>query len=187
MVQRKTETNNLCSTVTFMSNMKLQCINGETIMAIESKELQIVSEFRKNARENLTTASRKLRIPVSTIYDRLRKYQGSLIVKHTSLLNFEKLGFSIQALLAFSVPADKRKEMSLFLQSHHRVNSVFRVSNDSDFFIELVCRNLPELQTFKEKIENLQATNVKEYYIVEELLRESFLTNNQTIDILADM
>lgn len=152
-----------------------------------NKELEIVSAFRKNARENLTTTSRRLHIPVSTIYDRLRKYQGNVIVKHTALLNFSKLGFSIQALLAFSVPSDKRADMSEYLQNHHRVNSVFRVSNDSDYFIELVCKNLPELQQFKEKIEQLCATNLKEYYIVEELLRESFLTNRDTINIIADM
>lgn len=153
----------------------------------EYKELQIVSEFRKNARENLTTASRRLQIPVSTIYDRLRKYQGNIIVKHTALLNFSKLGFAIQALLAFSVPKENRKEMHTFLENHHRVNTVFRVSNDSDYFIELVCKNLPELQKFKECLEQRNASNVKEFYVIEEISRESFLTNKETITMLKDM
>ena len=65
-------------------------------MLISKKELKIISEFRKNARENLTCASRKLGIPVSTIYDRLKKYSGNLITRHTAILDFKKLGFGIK-------------------------------------------------------------------------------------------
>ena len=43
---------------------------------VDTKEQLILSQFRRNARENLTTTSKRIHIPISTIYDRLKKYEG---------------------------------------------------------------------------------------------------------------
>jgi Lrp/AsnC family transcriptional regulator, leucine-responsive regulatory protein len=155
-------------------------------MLIDKKELQIVSEFRRNARENLTTASRKLRIPVSTIYDRLKKYSGNLITRHTTLLDFKRLGFSLKVLMAFKTLKEFREPLQKFLETHHRVNSVFRVSNNSDYLIEVLFRDLRELQDFIEKLENFNVHERQDYYIVEDIKREEFLANPDMIEMIAD-
>ncbi|HIJ01446.1 TPA: hypothetical protein HA363_02255, partial [Candidatus Woesearchaeota archaeon] len=59
------------------------------------KDVLLMSFFRNNARENLTRISRITRIPVSTIFDKLRDYEKELVKKHTTLLDFRKLGFDI--------------------------------------------------------------------------------------------
>ena len=42
--------------------------------------------------------SKRLKIPISTIYDKLKKYDGNIIKKHTAILDFEKLGFGIKVM-----------------------------------------------------------------------------------------
>ncbi len=156
-------------------------------MLIDKKELQIVSEFRRNARENLTTASRRLRIPVSTIYDRLKRYSGNLILKHTAILDFKRLGFAIKVMMAFKSDKDHRDEILKFLHAHHRVNTVYRISNNSDFMIEVLFRDLREHNQFTEKLEALHAKEIMPYYIVEDIMKEAFLTTTESIDIIADV
>ena len=156
-------------------------------MMIEKKELEIVSAFRRNARENLTTTSRKLNIPVSTIYDRLKKYQGTLITKHTALLDFKRLGFAIKVLIAFKSSSENRTTIHDFLKDHHRVNSLYRVSSASDYLVEVLFKDLRELQQFTDKLDALGVVNRQEYYIVEDIKREEFLTNRTALDFIADM
>jgi DNA-binding Lrp family transcriptional regulator len=156
-------------------------------MLIEKKELQIVCTFRQNARENLTTASRKLNIPVSTIYDRLKRYHGNLITRHTAILDFKKLGFAIKVLMAFKANKNNREAIHDFLKSHHRVNSMYRVSSNSDYLIEVIFKDLRELQMFADKLESLGVENRQEYYIVEDIKKEDFLTRQEAIDFLADL
>ena len=156
-------------------------------MLISKKDLQIVCSFRNNARENLTTASRKLRIPVSTIYDRLKKYQGTLIKRHTTLLDFKKLGYSLKVMFAIKTDKDHRDTLLKHLESHHRVNSVYRVSNNSDFMVEVLFKDLRELNQFKEKIEDVGAKDIQEFYVVDDIKRESFLSNQNVVDLIADI
>jgi DNA-binding Lrp family transcriptional regulator len=155
-------------------------------MMIEKKELQIVSAFRRNARENLTTASRKLNIPISTIYDRLRRYQGNLITKHTAILDFKQLGFAIKVLIAFKSSIQTKSQIHDFLTTHHRVNSLYRVSSATDYLVEVLFKDLGELQEFSDTIESFGVTNRQDYYIVEDIKREDFLANKESVDLIAD-
>lgn len=170
-----------------MNGLKINCVTGGDMMLIERKELQIVCAFRKNARENLTTASRKLQIPVSTIYDRLKKYQGNLITKHTAIIDFKKLGFAIKVLMAFKAKGEHRTPIYDFLKNHYRVNSMYRVSSHSDYLIEVIFKDLRELQLFADKLESLGVENRQEYYVVEDIKKEDFLSTEETIDLLADI
>lgn len=155
-------------------------------MLISKEELQIVSQFRNNARENLTTASRRLRIPVSTIYDRLKRYNGSIITKHTALLNFEKLGFTIRVICTFKSKAESRDALQRFLETHHRVNTLYRISNNHDYLVEVLFKDMSELNAFSERLESFGITNKQEYYIVKDVKREAFLTTDIAVNIIAD-
>lgn len=153
---------------------------------IEKKELQIVSAFRRNARENLTTASRRLNIPISTIYDRLRRYQGNLITKHTAILDFKQLGFAIKVLMAFKSSIQTKAELHEFLKNHHRVNSLYKVSSTMDYLVEVLFKDLRELQEFTDTLESFGVVNRQDYYIVEDIKREEFLSNKEAVDLIAD-
>lgn len=155
-------------------------------MIINKQELEIISAFRRNARESLTTASRRLRVPVSTLYDRLRKYQKNIIIKHTALLDFEKLGYSIRVILGFKTNIKNKELVQKFLENHHRINSIYKTSNESDFLIETIFKNLGEYTNFTEELELLGIKNKHEFYIVKDIKREAFLTTDAAISIIAD-
>jgi len=149
---------------------------------MNQKELLILSQFRKNARENLTSASRNTRVPISTLYDRLRKYEGTVIRKHTALLDFGKIGYSLKVHMAIKVAPKHRVDLREFLLKHPRVNSLFTVSNGYDFLAELIFRNLFEVSVFSELLDKYTIVDKHEFYIVEDIKREDFLVESEFVD-----
>jgi DNA-binding Lrp family transcriptional regulator len=67
------------------------------MLELKEKEKEVLRHFRKNAREALTLISRKTNVPVSTIFDKLKRYEEQFIKKHTTLIDFQKLGYMTRA------------------------------------------------------------------------------------------
>ncbi len=149
---------------------------------MNKKELLILSQFRKNARENLTTASRKIHVPISTLHDRLKRYEGSIITKHTALLNFGEIGFHLKVQIILKVNPTQKKAVRDFLTKQPKVNTVYALSNDYDFLFELILKDLFELTEFTEKLETFHIIDKHEFYIVEDVKREAFLTDLEWLD-----
>ncbi len=151
---------------------------------LKKKEKMLLSHFRRNARESLTTISRRTKVPVSTIFDRLKHYEQSFIKKHTTLLDFSKLGYLTRAEVMLKVAYDQREALKQFLLKHEHVNTLFKVNNGFDFLAELIFRHMKELEDFLEKLE--QKYTVKEkmvYYIIEDICREEFLAKPELVKL----
>ncbi|MBD3208858.1 Lrp/AsnC family transcriptional regulator [Candidatus Woesearchaeota archaeon] len=140
------------------------------------KELLLLSHFRDNARESLTRISRKTSIPVSTIFDKLRHYEEDYIEKHTSLLDFRKLGFDVKAQLLFRIDKEQREAFKGFLLRHPRVNSVFRINNGFDYLVEAVFTSMHDLDGFFEETNKRGVTARQEYFVLQDVVREAFLS-----------
>ncbi|MFT4313267.1 MAG: Lrp/AsnC family transcriptional regulator [Candidatus Woesearchaeota archaeon] len=150
---------------------------------MNQKELLILSQFRNNARENLTTTSRRISVPISTLHDRLKKYEGTIIQRHTSILNFAELGYSLKIHMILKVNPTQKKAVKEFLKKHQRVNSVCSLSNDYDFLCEIILKDLFELTQFSEALEQFHIIDKHEFYAVEDIKREGFLTDSTLLEI----
>ncbi len=152
---------------------------------LNNKDLEIITQLRKNARESLTRMSKKTSIPVSTIYDRLKVHENSLIKKFTSLIDFNELGFMTRVYIAIKVGSDKKDILKEHLSKHPNINSFFRINNDYDFLVEGIFKNIKQLQEFMDNLEKRFNVETKIFYIVEDIKREAFLTD-KTVFMLAD-
>ncbi len=152
---------------------------------LNNKDLEIITQLRKNARKSLTRMSKKTSIPVSTIYDRLKVHENSLIKKFTSLIDFNELGFMTRVYIAIKVPSDKKDGLKEHLAKHPNINCFFRINNDYDFLVEGIFKNIKQLQGFMDNLEKRFNVETKIFYIVEDIKREAFLTD-KTVFMLAD-
>jgi DNA-binding Lrp family transcriptional regulator len=142
---------------------------------LEEKDVTILSHLRKDGRKNLTTMSRETSIPVSTIYDRLKKYMGDVIAKHTILLNYKTLGYDIRINILIKAPPDQRDALEQFLYAHHNVNTVARVNNGYDFMAEALFKTMAEFKAFKDATGKFGVLTMDEFFILDDIKRESFL------------
>ena len=152
----------------------------------QKKDLLILANLRKNSRESLTRLSKRTSIPVSTIYDKLRTFKNGLITKHTTLVDFEKLGFHTRANILLKIERDQRNDAKEFLIKSLHVNSVSKISNGYDYLVEAIFKNVKDVEDFLDIFEgkfNIEKTQI--FYIIEDLKKEAFMENDQLIDLVA--
>lgn len=148
------------------------------------KDLLLMTYFRSNARENLTKISRMTSIPVSTIFDKLREFEKTLIKKHTTLVDFRKLGFDIKVNILFKVPKESKEDMREFLMKNEKINSLFKINNGFDYMVEAIFKDMNDLQKFNEQLERFNVQNKQELFILEDLKREGFLSDKMHAELL---
>ena len=152
---------------------------------LPKKDLLILTELRTNSRETLTTISKHTSIPISTIFDKIKCYHGNLIKKHTTLIDFSKLGFNARANIMVKVDRDAREEARNFLINHQNVNSIYKISNGFDFLIEGIFKNVKDSEDFLDYFESkFRLEQVEVHYIVEDIKQETFMNNGHLLDII---
>ncbi len=150
---------------------------------LKQTDLALISHLRTDARMTLTQLSKCTRIPVSTVFDKLRNYETQLITRHTALLDFTKFGFFARATVIIKVSRRHFDELREFLRSHQNVNTVYKINNGFDFLAEVVFRQVKDLELF---LETLSARFIIKqrivYYMLDDIKREAFLCNPATFD-----
>ncbi|MBW2983959.1 Lrp/AsnC family transcriptional regulator [Candidatus Woesearchaeota archaeon] len=146
---------------------------------LKEKDMEILSHLRNNARKKVTEISKKVKMPVTTIYDRLKTHDKKGIVKkHVALLDFSKLGYHATALVALKVANEKKKELQDYLSKHKNVNSLYRVNFDHDFLAEVIFEDVSKLQEFVDLLGfKFGVENPRIFNIINEIHKEKFLTN----------
>ncbi len=153
---------------------------------MDQKEAMIISSLRQNSREKLTSLSRKTGTPVSTIYERIKHQQQSIIKKFTALLDFANLGYSCRANICILARKETKEELGTYLMKHQNVNSLYRINNGFDFLLEVVFRDIRELENFLETVdEKFKLREKQVYYIIDDIVRENFMTQPEMLDIIS--
>jgi DNA-binding Lrp family transcriptional regulator len=138
---------------------------------LTDKEKLLLGHLRRNSRKPLAEIGRETGIPLSTLFELLRKLELKAILRHTSLIDFSKIGYTLK--VNFIIKARKKQELKEFLLNNANVNTFSSLINGHDFYAECIFRDLFELNRFKEALETLQS-GTDEVYVVEELKKEEF-------------
>lgn len=151
---------------------------------IKKKDLKIISRLRRNSRETLTSMSKATGMPISTIYDKLKLHSGGLISKHTTILDFNKLGFATRAHVILRVKRDQKEELKTYLDAHPNINSLYKINNGFDFLAESIFKNIHDLEEFLEAMEDkFEILNKNVYYIISDVKREDFISNDVSLEL----
>lgn len=152
---------------------------------LSKKELLLMAYLRQNARETLTKLSRKTNVPISTIYDKLKQYENDIIKKHTSLLDFNRLGYTTRATIMLKVDKEIKMDIREFLTNSRSINSIFKINNGFDFLLEGIFREIKDLEDFLDRLdEKFKIKNKQVYYIIEDIKREGFMADPTLLDMV---
>jgi DNA-binding Lrp family transcriptional regulator len=147
-------------------------------MDLSRKEELLLAYLRSNAREQLTVLSRLTGMPVSTVFDKMRKQYSEIINKYTSLLNFDRLGYFARMSVMLRVLPEHRDALALYLAKHPSVNSVHRIANGYDFALEGIFQHVSDAQKFLDILSQRFAIAEKQaYFITEDIKREGFMAD----------
>lgn len=136
----------------------------------------ILAHLRENSRQSLSRISKNTKIPVSTIYEKIKQNKNGAIKKFTSILDFPALGYNIRA----HVLVKDQKGLQEFLMQHENVNSVFQLNEGYDFAVDCIFRYMSDVKEFMDGLDKLDVKK-EVYYITNELKREDFLNSAKQI------
>ncbi len=144
----------------------------------KENDLKIVSFLREDSRASLTKMSRKTGIPVSTIFEKLKRGTGDIVQKNTCIIDFSKIGMHARANIAIkTVPQDREKLKDFLIRNRH-VNSLQKINNGFDYMVDVIFSNLKDLEEFCELLdERFKIRTRQVYYVIEDIEREKFLSS----------
>ncbi|USN45278.1 MAG: Lrp/AsnC family transcriptional regulator [Candidatus Woesearchaeota archaeon] len=139
------------------------------------KDKIIMGYLRKNARSSLTKLSRMTQIPVSTIYDKLKQFEKSIIKKHTCILDYKKLGYDVRMTSLLKANKETKEKLLMYLMNHASINNISRINGEFDFLIEAIFENIDDMDSFTRELDDFDITKKESYFIIEDLKKEQFL------------
>lgn len=151
---------------------------------LNNQDLKILAHLRQDSRRNLTKISKQTLVPISTIFDRLKKYQREIIKKNTILIDFKKIGYEFKVNILVKTSQDKRDELRQFVEKNLYVNSMYRINNGYDFMIEAVFKNMIQLEEFNDRLDKIGIMSKQEFYILEDIKKEAFISQPEIIELL---
>ena len=144
---------------------------------IKEKDLVIISHLRENSRKHLTNISKNVKVPVSTLFDRLKVYERDVIKKYTSIVDFSKLGYSIRINLLMK--ARLIDSMKKHLSNNPNVNSLFLLSGRYNMLAECIFKDMGTMDDFINDLSAFGIDDKEIVHITEDVKREGFLNKAQ--------
>ncbi len=146
---------------------------------MKKKERQIISHLRQNAKVSLAKISQETEIPVSTVHDKINRLEKEgVIKKHTTLVDYQKLGYHHHHNILLNINRSQKKEFLLFLLKHQAVNSIQEVNEGHRFLIETVHQNIKEYLAFIDGLQEMfDVSDIQEYLVIDEVKKEGFKIN----------
>ena len=154
------------------------------MLKVKKKDMVILSFLRENARMQLTNLSKLSDIPVSTLFDKL-KTSTPFIQKYTAIVDFQPLGFATRAMVVLKIKKDNRDEVAQFIQHSKCVNSAYKINNGCDYILDVLFRDMKELEDFLEYVqEKFKIEKHQVYYILNILKQEDFLSSRDHVEMM---
>jgi len=153
-------------------------------MKLSKRDMAILTNLRQDARITLTSLSKKTGIPISTVFERLKQFSKSGLVKFIAIADFARLGFITRVLVIVKVDKSIRSKVEEYLSKHLYVNNLLRI-NKGFTFIEGIFRDMAGAEDFVEDLED--KFGIKEavvYHVLGDIMRESFLADDIKAEVI---
>jgi DNA-binding Lrp family transcriptional regulator len=141
-------------------------------MEYKQPDVVLFSSLRKNGRVSLTEMSRLTKMPISTIYEKLKRYAGGVIQKYTVLLDFQKMGYTIKVMLVLK--SMQREQLLHHLEHHQNINNAYKINNGYDVLCEGLFTDIHSAEMFIQSLEQFGVCKMEVFYILSDIKREGF-------------
>ncbi|MEO2151866.1 MAG: Lrp/AsnC family transcriptional regulator [Thermococcus sp.] len=116
---------------------------------VDELDLKIISLLQKNARLSFREIARELDVAVGTVYNRIKKLEEEGVIKgYAPVLDYEKLGFGLTALIGIKAQGRKIAEIERKIAEKTRAMMVYDITGEFDIFVIAKFRNREDMNRF---------------------------------------
>ena len=120
-------------------------------MSIDMLDLRIIQTLNRNARMSYKAIAEELDVSDVTVRNRVRNMLDDGVIKRFNvLLDYHKLGRIIKAFIGLRVQPPKLKEVVEHLIDNPDVQVLYRTTGEVDLFVEVIFKDMEELNGFLE-------------------------------------
>lgn len=125
-------------------------------MSFNMLDLKIIKILNRNARMPYNAIAKELNVSDVTVRNHVRNMlEEGLIQRFNVLLDYHKLGRIIKAFIGLKVQPQKLKEIVEHLIDNPDVQVLYRTTGEVDLFLEVIFKDMEELNSFLESKLNL--------------------------------
>ena len=140
---------------------------------LDEIDLAILRSLIKNARITISKMSQDIDVPDATISNRLKKLEHDVIKRYTVLLDPDKFGLEITAIIIIQTETEKHSSVKMAISKLDEVSEVYSVSGEYDLLIKLWAHDVEELnQLINSKIRSIDGVEDLTEMIVMERVKE---------------
>ena len=120
-------------------------------MSIDRLDLRIIRSLSGNARKPYKTIARELDVSDATVRKRIKKMVDEGIIKQFNLLlDYHKLGRIIKAFIGLRINPQYLKGIVEHFVENPDIQVLYRTTGNVDLFIEVIFKDMEELNAFLE-------------------------------------
>jgi Lrp/AsnC family transcriptional regulator, leucine-responsive regulatory protein len=122
-------------------------------LEIDGLDHKILTELQKNARIANAEIGRRVGLSAPAVGDRITKLeQHGYIEGYRTILNMEKVGLTIQALISFKAESMKHKEMLKMVEAIPEVAEWYAVTGSYCMMVKVIVANSRQLESVIAKL-----------------------------------
>lgn len=129
------------------------------LMEIDEKDMRILTILKESSDLTTSQISKKTRMPITTVHNRIKKLKKLGIIKNYTLnINFEKIGKPLKAYILITVDQGKlsQSQMGKHIRAIDSVESVDIVTGNTDILAQVRVKDMHELNNLiTEKIRKI--------------------------------
>ena len=134
-----------------------------SIIALDEIDIRILGKLISDARLSYRSIAEQIGVSPPTVLARVEKLEKNKIIKsYSALLDHEKLGYDLTAIIEVTAIKNKVGEVENGLSKYENVCAIYDITGLTDMIIVAKFRNRKELSNFVKKelsIPSVQRTN----------------------------
>ncbi len=116
---------------------------------MDTIDTKILESLQKNGRLKNSVLARELKIPPTTLQERLRRLEESGVIKgYRAIIDPEKIGFTVQAMVGISLHRHESRSIREFEKGIDRlpqIRACYHTSGRFDYLLHVVVKDLAHL------------------------------------------
>ena len=103
---------------------------------VDELDIKILNILQKNARLSYREIAKELGVSVGTVYNRVKRLEKSGVIKgYTPLIDYEKIGFGLTALIGIKAQGKKIIELEKRISECKQVTMIYDITGEFDIFV----------------------------------------------------
>ena len=143
---------------------------------MDDVDTAILRSLIKNSRITISQMSKEIDVPDATISNRLKKLESDVIKRYTMILDWQKIGLDITAIIIIQTESEKHELVKEELSKLEEVSEVYSVSGEYDILIKVWVPGIEELnKLINSKIRSVDGVEDLTEMIVMERVKEDMV------------